>query len=234
MLRLIKSHFTLEELIPEWKISDSDLIYLVQTGELRLAVQIFTTMVDTGEFDQTPDGTWHRIPHSRRRYSGLLDIKRKDAYQALRKGLAEIVQFHVERPGYCDLADPTSPLTLHKSDLLVTRQRKDQVDALLKGKLSLSTSRAGFKAFSDYKEVSINGFEFALGPIQARIVKHLHEDFMLGKEWSNGKKVLNASGSSSLRMVDVFKSQSGWRELIHSDGRGNYRLNIPHQRLKKD
>ena len=158
MLRLIKIHFTLEELIPEWKISDADLIYLVQTGELRLAVQIFTTMVDTGEFDQTADGTWHRIPHSRRRYSGLLDIKRKDAYQALRKGLAEIVQFHVERPGYCDLADPTSPLTLHKSDLLVTRQRKDQVDALLKGKMSLSTSRAGFRAFSDFKEVSINGF----------------------------------------------------------------------------
>ena len=71
-----------------------------------------------------------------------------------------------------------------------------------------------------------------LGPIQARIVKNLHEDFMSGKEWSNGKKLLTTAQSSSMRMLDVFKSQNRWRELIVSDGRGNYRLNIRRQRQK--
>jgi hypothetical protein len=28
-------------------------------------------------------------------------------------------------------------------------------------------------------------------------------------------------------MADLFKSQRHWRELIASDGRGHYRLNIP-------
>jgi hypothetical protein len=27
-------------------------------------------------------------------------------------------------------------------------------------------------------------------------------------------------------MADVFKSKGNWRDLIQSDGRGNYRLNV--------
>jgi hypothetical protein len=27
-------------------------------------------------------------------------------------------------------------------------------------------------------------------------------------------------------MADVFKSKKNWRELIHSDGRGSYRLRV--------
>ena len=31
---------------------------------------------------------------------------------------------------------------------------------------------------------------------------------------------------TDVTMADVFKSKESWRELIKSDGRGNYRLNI--------
>ena len=232
MLRLIKSHFTLEEVISEWQIPDADLVYLVQTGTLRLAVQVFTTLVDVGEFDQTADGNWHRIPHSRLRHSGLLDLKRKDAYQILRKGSAGIIHFHKDHPGYCDLHDQSEPMIFHKSDLLVTRERKDHISSLLKNGASHIAPKASFREADDYKLVTLNEAEFMLGPIQARIVKNLHEDFMSGKEWSNGKKLLTTAQSSSMRMLDVFKSQNRWRELIVSDGRGNYRLNIRRQRQK--
>jgi hypothetical protein len=52
----------------------------------------------------------------------------------------------------------------------------------------------------------------------------LHAAAEAGQPWQNGKALLTTAGSRSLKMVDVFKSKPEWRELIQSDGRGNYRL----------
>lgn len=74
------------------------------------------------------------------------------------------------------------------------------------------------------REVRIRGFCFQLGAIQAEVVRVLHAAAEAGQPWQNGKSILTAAGSRSLKMVDVFKSKPEWRELIQSDGRGNYRL----------
>lgn len=71
-----------------------------------------------------------------------------------------------------------------------------------------------------------NGYRFRLGPIQAQVVRALHEAALRGEAWQSGKAILSSAGSKSLRMADVFKSQQDWRELIRSDRRGGYRLNV--------
>ena len=53
-----------------------------------------------------------------------------------------------------------------------------------------------------------------------------HAAAQAGQPWQNGKQLLSAAGSRSLKMVDVFKSKPEWRELIQSDRRGNYRLRV--------
>ena len=83
-----------------------------------------------------------------------------------------------------------------------------------------------FLASSDYQQVRCNGRRFRLGPIQAQVVRALHEAALAGEPWRSGKALLSAAGARSLRMADVFKSQEGWRELFRSNRRGGYRLNI--------
>ncbi len=57
-------------------------------------------------------------------------------------------------------------------------------------------------------------------------MRALHAAAQGGSPWQNGKAILSRAGSKSLRMADVFKSQKDWRNLIRSDLRGGYRLNL--------
>ena len=67
-----------------------------------------------------------------------------------------------------------------------------------------------------------------LGPASSDYdtIRALHEAALRGEAWQSGKAILSSAGSKSLRMADVFKSQQDWRELIRSDRRGGYRLNV--------
>ena len=61
---------------------------------------------------------------------------------------------------------------------------------------------------------------------RTRAMSHAFEAAQAGAPWQNGKAILSRAGSKSLRMADVFKSQKAWRNLIRSDRRGGYRLNL--------
>ncbi|MBB5354041.1 hypothetical protein HNR46_004313 [Haloferula luteola] len=45
-----------------------------------------------------------------------------------------------------------------------------------------------------------------------------------GKPWLNGKQLLHDGGSQSYTLSNLFKRKPVWRKLIHSDGRGYYRM----------
>jgi hypothetical protein len=74
-----------------------------------------------------------------------------------------------------------------------------------------------------YEHVTFKGIRFTFGPIQAKVVKLLHEASKAG-QWSSGKMILGKAGAGTTRMHDAFKSQLRWRELVDSDGRGKYRI----------
>lgn len=73
---------------------------------------------------------------------------------------------------------------------------------------------------NDYRHITLNGHEYRLGDVQARIIESC-------QPWIHGKTLIYESGSQALRVHDIFKHQRKWRELIKSDDRGYYRLNIP-------
>ena len=101
-------------------------------------------------------------------------------------------------------------------------ESKSQHALVRKGSVAPSLQQA-----NDYREVRTAGLLFNLGPVQARVVKRLHEAATSPNPWCEGKLILGEAGSSSTRMADVFKSQPHWRRLIDSDGRGRYRLRVP-------
>jgi hypothetical protein len=77
-----------------------------------------------------------------------------------------------------------------------------------------------------YTHVALADREFVLGPLQANVVRLLHDAHEGGSSWVHGKVLLEQAGSSSSNLGTLFKSQRAWKELIESDGRGNYRLRL--------
>ena len=137
-----------------------------------------------------------------------------------------MIQFHAPEKEYCHLIEPTRTVAVRRDDLLVRREERDRVESqhalVRKGSMVPLLQQA-----NDYREVRTAGLMFNLGPVQARVVKRLHDAATSPSPWREGKLILGEAGSSSTRMADVFKSQPHWRRLIDSDGRGRYRLRVP-------
>ncbi len=75
-----------------------------------------------------------------------------------------------------------------------------------------------------FRKVHHAGIDFSFGAIQATVLQQLYEAAQKNEPWQNGKKMLERAGSMSFTMQNVFKSNPHWRNLIESDGRGDYRL----------
>jgi hypothetical protein len=84
----------------------------------------------------------------------------------------------------------------------------------------------------DYRHVWLRGREFSLTQTQAKIVKVLHEahiSFISGKSktpWVHVDRLQETVGFESAKVSQLFKRMPDWRDLIRSDRRGSYRLNI--------
>jgi hypothetical protein len=80
---------------------------------------------------------------------------------------------------------------------------------------------------SDYRHVSVGGFDFSLGEICAKVVQLLHAAALQDhQQWLVGKDLLEKAGSQQMKLGDLFKSVKNWRELIESDKQGYYRLRL--------
>lgn len=224
-MEIDKAYFTLPEVLDRWSLAMTDLIYLAENDKLRLSVRVFAIPVEFGDYEVIGEGEEHRMPWEQSRYSGLLDLYPCDAFQLFHVGEARIFQFRSARAAYACLWGGTEPLLVQPNNLVIRREERDrfETETGFAGDVEVP---ADFFASSDYQEVHCNGHMFRLGPIQAEVVRLLHEAALAGEPWCNGKALLTAVGSKSLKMSDVLKSQPHWRALIVSDRRGNYRLNF--------
>ena len=226
-MHIEKSYFTLPEILDRWQISEADLIYLAENDRLRLSVRVFGVQMEFGDHEKTADGAVHRVPWEQTPYSGLLDLHACDVYQLFRCGEVHLDRFQTTRADYAVTTGEVEPVFVMIGDLLLRREERDRFE--IESGFSTRSSPIEEPAFivsSDYQDVRCNGHRFRLGPIQAQVVQALHRAALAGEPWQNGKTILQAAGSRSLKMSDVFKSQKGWRHLIQSDRRGAYRLNV--------
>lgn len=140
------------------------------------------------------------------------------------------MHFHTpDENEYAMLIEPTAPTVVKAKQLVVRRCERDRVENH-HGETGATVSEGiGFQHSSDYRNVRLGSVEFALGVVQARVIRLLHQAALSDSPWRDGKSLLTEAGATSLRMLDVLKSQKQWRQLIRSDGRGRYQL-----RLKPD
>ncbi|MCC3861775.1 hypothetical protein [Pseudemcibacter aquimaris] len=230
-----KDYFTLEEIEARWGMPRRDLVYLAENGLLKVSVRLFGAVIETGYIEEDQEsGQGYTVPCSRDRYRGLMDLRDFDAYKIFTNGSSVISAFDALPMEYAHLLSPEDGLTITTKELVIRREERDRVELKhnLTGDEDHPTNN-GLKHNKDFTEVSLNGQTYNLGPIQADVVSRLHRSMLDGGMWRSGKQVLAEAGSQSHRMQDVFKSQKNpsWRELIVSNKRGLYRLNVD---LRKD
>ncbi len=226
-MHIEKLYFTLPEILDRWSITEDDLVYLAENDKLRLSVRVFGVPIEFGDFEETPEGEHFPVPWEQTSYNGLLDLHARDVFQLFRCGEIHVSAFRTDRAGYAALQDGAVPVLVLIGDLLLRREERDrfEIQSGFSG-LSEAGEENTFIASADYQEVRCNGYRFKLGPIQAEVVRALHAAAQAGQPWQNGKAILSMAGSKSLRMADVFKSKKNWRQLIRSDRKGGYRLNV--------
>lgn len=224
-MRIEKQYYSLGEILKRWSIDEEDLIYLAENNQVRLSIRVFNQFLEFGDYDADIDGARFRVPYEERVFSGLLDLHDCDVFQLFRCGEAHLKEFRYDRCGYAAFPETHTPQYVVIGDLLMRRHERDHYEiqsGFPNG--DRQTPEQKFMYDTGYREVRNRGFRFQLGAIQAEVVRVLHAAAEAGQPWQNGKTILTAAGSRSLKMVDVFKSKPEWRELIQSDGRGNYRL----------
>ena len=226
-MEIQKAYFTLPEILERWAISEADMVYLAEKDELRLSLRVFGLPVEFVDCEATPDGQPHQIPWEQDIYSGLLDLHACDVFQLFRCGEIQLREFRTPRAGYAVLWGEGEAALVMIGDLLMRREERDRFELEHGFSSGEEGGEAGaFIASADYQDIRCNGRRFKLGRIQAEAVRLLHEAALAGEPWQSGKAILASAGSKSLRMADVFKSQQDWRQLIRSDRRGGYRLDI--------
>jgi hypothetical protein len=89
--------------------------------------------------------------------------------------------------------------------------------------------QSSFWHADDYRHIALHGVDHTLSSLWAKIVQILHEAYLEdGTGWRNGKRILEMAGSQQLKMSDVLKKRKDCKLIIQSDGRGMYRLALPH------
>ncbi len=227
MSMIEKEYFTLGEVVEATGIPWTDVTYLAENGHVRLSVLVFHLPVDCGYSEQISEDDWDYFPYEEpSSLTGLADLSDRDAHLILKNGSTVVEQFKAKTNEYCMVAERARPQTFKKEDLLLRRSERLRLESLIKTKRPTSDDEQ-FTHNTDYREVQLNGHAISLGPIQAAVIKQLHQAHLAGNPWCNGKKLLENAGSVSNRLNDVFKSKKGdAQQLIQSNRRGLYRLAV--------
>ena len=220
----------------------SDIACYTIDGLLEVSVMAIGIVAETGTFEADDHGL-SRLPEGETVLNGPQAVVASDLWPVFRHGSGHITRFKpATAHRYIELASHHGAIRITLDDLLVTRAERDRFETacgmgpveplatyFVAAKPTAGASPSNGSQFvhrDDYSEVVLSGELFRLGPLQASVLRQLHEASQSGNPWRPGKELLSNSSASTMRIVDLFKVKKNWRTLIVSDGRGNYRLNL--------
>lgn len=233
-----KEYNRLQSLQKIWDVSQEDMWYVVESGLLRTCIWLPLRFVERGVIKQRKF-----IYETHEEQEGFVGVRPEDCRKICSTGRAKLRIFHSiskdEHILRLTYEPPQPAICVRLHDLVVLK--KDRVkfektyDIEASNIQTLHPDRAPppFIASEDYRYVRLDGREFHLGDVQARIIEMLHDAIQSHKPWVHGKTLIFESNSNAIRLRDVFKNKPHWHNLLVSNGRGYYRLNIPMEKLEK-
>lgn len=235
-----KAYDRLYNLGKQWGIAQEDIYYAVENGLLRTCIWLPLRYVERGI---VKEGKF--IFESHELKEGFIGVRSQDFRRVYSTGRAKLREFHsIKKEGHIIRLtyEPPQPAILVRIDDLVVLQEdrkkfEKAYDLTQKGALDFSCKpnvESDFQHSNDYRHITLNGYEFHLGDVQARIVEQLHDAVHSRQPWVHGKTLIYQSGSRAFRLRDIFKHKREWRHLITSNDRGYYRLNVPLEQFQEN
>jgi len=228
-----KAYDRLYSMWERWGVSQEDVYYFIENDLLRVCVWLPLRYVERGVIE---GGKFIFEEHEHK--EGFIAVRPEDFRLICSTGSAKLrifrsikTQEHILRLA---IEPPQPAVAVRIHDLVVLQEDRKKFESTYKVQRHETSAFPstpgvdhGFTYSNDYRHVAIEGQQFHLGDVQARVVGHLHEAACSRKPWVHGKILLYGSGSRATRMRDVFKHKHGWHRLIASNDRGYYRLNLP-------
>lgn len=230
-----KSYFTLQSLAYRWGASFEDIRYYIEHEELQVCCWLDYRDV----MRYVPQEGKMAITCEYSKFEGYVRLRSCDARKVFRCGKYKLTNFidMEDNDQHIAVAPHSKEVLISVNDLAITLKERTrfelendlepvevQANQGSRDKSRSSKVAKGLYINSRNYEYVYNGKPLSFGAIQSDIIKQLAEARSTDKPWIHGKILLHRAGSQAVRMRDIFKSQSVWRELVESNKRGHYRL----------
>lgn len=231
-----RRYYYIPELIKRWPCEAEDVHYCIEAGHLEVRIWLDNIPVEEIMIVAEPSGRLSKHAISCTRLNGNYSLYPEDCRKVLRRGDSRLKRVCHARPEHFYSVKESHQFPMMMTDLIILKEearRFEKAHGLQSRKSSMPGPnnpvpeiRGTFDCSPDYHMVKLRGRTYYFGYMQSSVIKQLHQANKNGKPWCNGKTLLHKAGSSTLRLADLFKSQKDWRELVLSNKRGQYRLNI--------
>ena len=234
-----REYFTLEQAARRWSVPVEDVRQAIVTGKLTASVWLPPTYAYTiTEISESEARRSATQP-----LEGYVCIAPEACRILFSRGTVARRKFPCrQKSRYYLIVEHLEKATLYRDDLVLLERdlmefeklhnlaAQSQCKVISVHKISVKPDQPQQHTHSliqenDYRYVRTPEHEYSFGDVQAAIVRQICEASFTDNPWRNGKTMLGKAGSTSLIMRDVFRHQPHWKELIHSNKRGYYRLN---------
>jgi len=210
----------IEDLAQRWKCRESTIEALAETDKLKFYVRPAALEI---ALVNTPAETYNSLletlsrMHIDHRYIYLMFNDKEHKIEIARIGDIDVrkILSNPLRVGFFDLIIPIT-----------------QVESFEFAHGTVSQTDYDFRILSDdFTRFIWHGREYRFGEYQAKAIKRLWQAREAGQPWVYGKIILRDIGSSCERIKSLFSHNKYWRNIIKSDTKGKYSLNLPPKQM---
>lgn len=224
-----KSYFFPTELATRWNTDLRDIQYYGENGLLEICVKYQTLKVALGEYVMIKGDGLTKVQRKIKLSPAPHPLHPVDVYRVFQAEGAPVTITRLKTN------DALKFITIHheegvpvsSDDMVVTKKERQRFEMKYQITPFEGEHYPIFSARNHCSEIYIRGEHHNFGPVQARIIEQLYEASLSNEPWIHGKELLRNAGSAGLRIAGLFNHHKGWREVILSNKRGYYRLNVP-------
>lgn len=225
----LKEYHSLAEICRLWQVTYEDLLYYGENGLLNICVRFTAIKVALGESLKQLGVDREKVFEREDLICEPQALRVTDIYRIIKANGEPVIVNSFKnnnRFSFTEIVEKNG-IQISLDDLVITRS--DKIRFELDNDIQTKNDHEApvFKYSNSFQEVIHFGKRHHFGPLQAKIVEQLFLANEKHEPWVHGKILLSKAGSESLRFTSVFKGHRTWREIIFSDHKGYYRLNLP-------
>lgn len=229
-----KSYMTLTQLADLWGVPLEDIRYLGEEGELTICIRRFPIKVAIESIlEKAPYINTSQKAETKKIYK-MLDAPQPlhptDVYLLFANRNSKIPITRFKTAPIMKIIKICSPLEIEVGfdDMVVTASERKRFEFAHSNKiLSQSLKEPLVLLAADFSFIRLYDKEYHFGEKQALAIKYLYDRYYSGNPWVHGKILLKHAGSESFKLANLFSKNKDWREVIISNSRGFYRINLP-------